>query len=169
MGYNKQVHLTRLKKEPVQTLPENKFKQIMNKNLGTNIFIFSMILILLVACGFFAVLHFFVNPQQNPITTANYQPVTSKPVSLTLNLSSPDDNLLVFDPNLLVSGQTTSGTLILVTLNDSNQILNASTQGDFSLTVKLQTGNNQIIVSAFDTLGNYKTEERSIYYSEEKL
>ncbi|MDD2823367.1 MAG: hypothetical protein PHQ59_04800 [Candidatus Daviesbacteria bacterium] len=141
----------------------------MNKKLSSSFFIFSMIAILVVTCGFFISLNFFVNPLQKQITALNYQPVTNKPVSLTLNLSNPDDNLLVFDPNLLIAGQSGSGTLILVTVNDNNQTLNASEKGDFSLTVKLQPGSNQIVVSAFDELGNYKSEERSIYYSEEKI
>lgn len=178
MRYNGQVHLTRLRKNPAPTLPENilieakktdGFKQLMNKNLGNNLFIFSMIIILLGGIGFFITLHFFVNPQQNPMTETSYQPVTTNPVSLTLNLSSPDDNILVFDSNLLVSGQSTPGNLILVMVNDNNQILNSSKEGSFSLTVKLKSGSNQIIVSAFDNQGNYKIEERLIYYSEEKL
>lgn len=163
------MHLTRLRKEAIQPNPENKFKQYMTKKLSTTFFTFSMIIILLLGSAFFIALHLFVNPTQNPLTISNYQPVTSKPVSLTLNLSSPDNNLLVYDPNLLISGQTSSGILVLITVNDSNQTINASSQGDFSLTVKLQPGSNQLIVSAFDNQGNYKTEERSIYFSEEKL
>jgi hypothetical protein len=172
------VHLTRVTENSVQTEPDkislevsnfDKLKQKMTKNLGTSSFIFSMILILLVALGFFMYLHFFVNPKEEPSTILNYQPVTTNPLSLTLNLSSPDDNLLVYDTNLLVSGQTTSGTLVLITINENNQTLNASKQGDFSQTVKLQSGINQVIVSVFDNQGNYKSEERSIYYSEEKL
>lgn len=162
LEYNMQVHLTRLKEE-------NSFKQLMAKKLSTTFFTFSMIIILLLGSAFFIGLHFFMNPQQSPLALSNYQPVTSKPVSLTLNLSSPDDNLLVSDANLLISGQTSPGILVLITVNDTNQTINASNQGDFSLTIKLQPGTNQIIVSAFDNQGNYKTEERSIYYLEEKL
>jgi len=169
MRYNKLVQLTRLKENKVNNEPKNRFKQYMNKKISSTVFIISMISILLITGGFFVYLHYFINPLQNPITLLNYQPVTSKPVSLSLNLSSPDNNILVFDHNLLINGQTSSGILILVTANDNNQTLNASTKGDFSLTVKLKPGINQIIVSAFDNMGNYKSESRLIYYSEEKI
>ncbi len=162
------VHLTRLRKKPIPDLPEN-IQYFMAKQLSTTFFILSMIIILLAGTGFFAALHFFVNPLQNPTTASSYQPVTSLPVSLTLNLSSPEDNSLVFDNNLLVSGKTIPNALILITINDNNQFINASNIGDFSLTIKLQLGGNQLIVSSFDNLGNYKSELRTIYYSGEKL
>lgn len=169
VGYNVLMHLTRLQENPVQKNFVNNFKQLMAKKLSTTSFTFSMIIILVLGSAFFIGLHYFMNPQQSPLAISSYQPVTSNPVSLTLNLSSPDDNLLIYDPNLLISGQTSSGITVLITVNDTNQIISASTSGDFSLTVKLQTGTNQVIVSAFDNQGNYKIEERSIYYSEEKL
>lgn len=162
------MHLTRLRNKSVQNLPENINQQV-TKNLSTTFFVFSMIIILLAGSGFFIALHFFVNPLQNPMTVSNYQPVTLERVSLTLDLSSPDDNSLVFDNNLLVSGKTTSSAMILITLNDSNQLISSGNQGDFSLTIKLLPGGNELIVSAFDNLGNYKSEQRTIYYSEAKL
>lgn len=162
LGYNKLVHLTRLK---INT----GLKYHMTKEISTTFFTISMIILLLAGLGFFMYLNFFVNPATSPLTTATYTPVTTNPVSLTLNLSSPDDNLLIFDPNLLVSGQTTANVLVLITVNSDNQILNASKQGDFSQTVKLIPGVNQVIVSVFDNQGNYKSEARSIYYSGEKL
>lgn len=150
--------LTRIKKE-----------RFLFKKLNTTFFVLSMFIILLTGSILLAVLYFFLNPKQSPITIQTYQPVTSLPVTMTLNLSNPDNNLLVFDNNLLVSGNTLPGVLVLITLNDNNRLINASAQGDFSLTVNLQLGSNQLIVSSFDELGNYKSESRSIYYSKEKL
>lgn len=169
LSYNKLVHLTRLKTNTVIISPQKGFKYHMTKEIGTTFFTISMIILLLAGLGFFMYLNFFVNPTTSPLTTTTYTPVTTNPVSLTLNLSSPDDNLLTFDPNLLVSGQTSANVLVLITINENNQILNASKQGDFSQTVKLTLGVNQVIVSVFDNQGNYKSEARSIYYSEEKL
>lgn len=148
--------------------PEIK-SSIMSRNISTTSFIFSMLGILILASAFFLALHFYLNPQQIPVTFQNYQPVTTLPVSLTLDLSNPDDNLLIFDNNLLVSGKTIPGALVLITANDQNQLLTASSDGYFSQTVKLSPQVNQLSVSAFDNSGNYKSEQRTIYFSEEKL
>lgn len=137
--------------------------------LSTTFFILSMLALLIVGVVFLGAFNFLVNPKSNPVALNDYQPVTQNRVSLTLDLSSPDDNLLVFDNNLLVSGKTVPGATVLITLNDDNQLTTASNQGDFSLTVKLQTGGNQLVVSSFDASGNYKSEFRTIYYSEAKL
>lgn len=146
-----------------------KIKNAMSKNISTTSFIFSMLVILLLGSAFFLALHFYLNPKQIPVTFQNYQPVTTLPVSLTLDLSNPDDNLLVFDSSLLVSGKTVTGALIIITLNNQNQLLTANPDGYFSQTVKLSPQVNQLSVSAFDNLGNYKSEQRTIYFSEEKL
>lgn len=142
---------------------------IMFRKISTTSFVFSMLVILILGFAFLIVLHFYVNPKQIPVTFQDYQPVTSLLVSLTLDLSNPDDNLLVFDSSVLVSGKTVPGTLVLITANDQNQLLTASSDGYFSQTVKLQSATNQLSISAFDSLGNYKSEQRTIYYSEEKL
>lgn len=153
-----------------EMLQETKIKpNIMSKNISTTSFIFAMLVILILGSAFFLALHFYLNPQQIPVTFQNYQPVTALPVSLTLDLSNPDDNLLVFDSSVLVSGKTVSGALILMTINDQNQLLTASPDGYFSKTVKLSPQVNQISISTFDNLGNYKSEQRTIYFSEEKL
>ncbi len=162
------LKLKRIRRSSPQTFFD-RIENIMSKKLSTTSFIISMLVILFIGGAFLTALHLFVNPKANPITSENYQPVTSKPVSVTLDLSSPDDDLLVFDNNLLVSGKTTPGALVLITLNDENQMIMASNNGDFSLTVKLGPTVNQLAVSSFDNSGNYKSESRTIYYSVEKL
>lgn len=147
----------------------DRIKQIMFMRLSTAFFILSMLALLIIGVVFLGALNFLVNPKSNPVTFNDYQPVTSNRVSLNLDLSSPEDNLLVFDNNLLVSGKTVPGAMVLITLNDDNQLISAGNQGDFSLTVKLQPGANQLMVSAFDSSGNYKSESRIIYFSEAKL
>lgn len=148
---------------------KEKIKEIMSKNLSPTSFVFVMISILMLGCILIAALYFFLNPKQNPIALSDYRPATTLPVSLTLDISSPDDNLLVFDNNLLVSGKTAAGVLILITSNGQNFLLNASSDGYFSQTVKLDPQVNQLSISSFDNSGNYKSEQRTIYFSEEKL
>lgn len=106
-------------------------------------------------------------PVSSPLLSSN--PVSSEPVSLTLNLSHPEDNNLVFDEDLLIEGKSSKDTLVLISLEDRDQIIETDTEGNFSQTVKLIEGVNHLSVSAFDQLGNLKSEERTIYYSKEKI
>lgn len=111
----------------------------------------------------------YYQPSQNQALINSY-PVTSEPVSLTLSLSSPDNNQLVFDPNLLIQGNTTPpGSTVILSLNDDNQAIETNSRGNFSATVKLQEGINTLSVAVFDNSGNNKREERVVYYSTEKI
>lgn len=105
----------------------------------------------------------------NTILTNSYQPVTNKPISLTLNLSSPDDNKLVFKSVALVEGTATPNSLVVLSTNSDDQILKVSPTGSFSQTINLDEGVNQIMVSAFDNTGNSKQETRMVYYSKEEI
>jgi hypothetical protein len=96
-------------------------------------------------------------------------PVTSEPVSFSLNLSSPDDNLLVFSSDLLISGQAAPGAAVIISFEGEDLVVEPSKTGEFSLTAKLDEGINQFTVSAFDNNGNSKSENRTVYYSKEKI
>ncbi|KKR81328.1 MAG: hypothetical protein UU73_C0003G0108 [Candidatus Daviesbacteria bacterium GW2011_GWA1_41_61] len=97
------------------------------------------------------------------------KPITSLPSGMTLNLSSPDDNQLVFDENILLQGKTTPGSLILISFESSDLALEPSPSGEFSTTVYMDEGVNQFTVTAINKDGDLKQEERTVYYSKEKL
>lgn len=96
-------------------------------------------------------------------------PVTSAPVSLTLNLSNPDNDLLVFDSDLLIQGKTSPGATVIISSNEDDQVLEVNNQGEFSTTLILESGVNKLTVSSFDNSGSNKSEDRTIYYSKEKI
>ena len=96
-------------------------------------------------------------------------PVTSEKENLTLNLSSPDDNSLVFASSLLVQGETSPQALVIVNWNDNTETVTAGNDGNFSDTIKLDSGVNDLVVAAFDKDGNSQQEKRTIFYSTEKL
>lgn len=127
-----------------------------------------MLIVFLFGLGYLLGIYLIVN---QPVRHAPQQmgPVTTKPVSLTLNLSNPDDNLLVFIPDLLVSGKTAPQAVVIISLETVDLALEASSKGDFSTTLKLQDGVNNLTVSVFDNQGNSKTESKLIYYSGEKI
>jgi hypothetical protein len=105
----------------------------------------------------------------NKQSAVNLSPVTSEPVSVTLNLASPDDNVLIFDDSLLIQGKTSPQATVILSFDKDDSVIEAGNSGDFSATIKLQPGVNQFTVSVFDNFGNSKSENRTVYYSKEKL
>lgn len=99
----------------------------------------------------------------------NLMPVTQEHTTVTLNLSSPDNDKLVYDNNLLIEGQATPNAVVILSTNNNDQVLNVTNKGDFSVTLKLKNGLNQFTVAAFDKLGNTESESRTVYYSSETL
>lgn len=141
----------------------------MTKQLPLRIFILSMIFVFLLALVYIAGLYFILNPAIKNNTLIKSTPVTSPPVSLTFNLSNPDDNLLVFDADLLIQGKTSPNAIVLLSSNENDKILEINNQGEFSTTLKLESGVNNLIISTFDNSGSSKTEKRTVFYSEEKI
>lgn len=143
-------------------------KTLLKMRLPVGAFIFVMLLIL--ALGGAGIYWFNSNFNPAALTTLqNMIPVTSEPVSLTLNLSSPEDNSLVFSEDLLIQGKTSPKAVVILSTNSSDLLLEPTPQGDFSVSVKLQPGLNLLSINAFDQAGIQKTENRTIYYSEEKI
>ena len=99
----------------------------------------------------------------------NLAPVTKAPVSFDLEVSGPEDEILVFDKSVLVSGTTSPNAQVIVTNGSNSKEVDADSQGEFSQLTALTPGLNYIFVSAFDDQGSTKQLERTVYYSEEKL
>lgn len=140
----------------------------MNKKLSSGIFFLSMLGILSFSLGGI----FWLDKILNPQIKNNYLlglPVTREPVSLILNLHSPDDDLITYDSELLVSGKTLPKATVLLSLSQKDLVIEVTSFGDFSTTISLNPGVNQILVASFDNLGNSKTENRTVYYSQEKI
>lgn len=142
----------------------------MNKVLSTKIFIVAQALILVLGLIFLGGLYFILNSEQyNKTPLQNYRPVTREPVSFNLEITNPDDEILVFDKSLIVSGRTSSKATIIISNLDQNMGLQADSNGEFSKVVDLTNGENEIEIAAFDENGNTKSFSRTIFYSEEKI
>lgn len=115
--------------------------------------------------GVYAVVNFH-KPTQNYSVSG---PVTSAPASLTLELDSPDDDLLVFDSDLRLSGKTLPNLRVLITSGAKNQIVQSETDGNFTSDFELGNGVNEITVTVFDESGEERSLQRTIYYSKEKI
>lgn len=138
--------------------------------ISTRTLILFILLVLL--GGLIYIVFFFPDNTNNAIITKvinQYNPVSQKPQSVSLTLSSPDDNQLVSDNNLLVSGDTNPNTTVVVSGDDFDDVIKSNDQGHFSDTVSLSLGVNILTIAVFDQNGNSKSETRNIYYSKDSL
>ncbi len=137
------------------------------------VFVIAVIAIVVLGLGFAGGLHYILNVQyQHPNQQAGLLdkgPVTREPVSLTLDLTNPDDNSISFESSVLISGKTSPNAVIILDLNHEYTSLEANSDGNFSTTLHLETGVNNLTTTAFDDLGNSKTDSRIVYYSTEKI
>lgn len=96
-------------------------------------------------------------PKPSP-ATPSAQPQLINQIKLTL--TTPVDKATVTTSNLVVSGQTVPNADVSVNETD----LKADAQGNFRTTVKLDEGDNPVIVDAFDTVGNSAEQEVTVTY-----
>lgn len=145
------------------------FKMPKDKVLSTKTFIISHLVILMLALGFFAGLYYILYPERFKKAVMEYNPVTREPISLFLEITSPEDDILVNDGNLIISGKTGPEAAVVISSNQSDAGLQADKYGQFSKVFPLILGANIIEITSFDPEGNSKTVTKSVYYQEEKI
>ena len=96
-----------------------------------------------------------------PTPTAT--PIPS-PAALSLTVTEPHDESVVDTPNITVSGKTTPGAVVSVSVNDNVDMANVGSEGDFSLAVTLEEGPNSIEIIASDQTGNEMSSMLSVVY-----
>jgi hypothetical protein len=99
--------------------------------------------------------------------------LSSKPISILysnekpiLEILSPQDNMEIQggDRKVSVSGKTNSDKDISVTINGNRVIVNPD--GNFSQTIEINEGENNITIIATDTAGNLTQTTRKITYKQ---
>lgn len=114
----------------------------------------------LLAGGYFASgkLLPLLNGKKQETITINTKPKNS-PAKTTalLTLSSPEDFSNVTTGTVTVSGKTLSKARLVVFANADEKIATASADGNFSFDIKLESGDNEIVVTAFDPNSNLQT------------
>jgi hypothetical protein len=142
----------------------------LKKKLSTKQFFISQILILIVGLIFLGGLYYILNLQyrvdSNPFSKG---PLTSAPKTLRLDLDHPDDNSLSFEPSIIISGKTAPLKEILVFTDTQDLVITSKKDGSFSTVLNLGEGVNSITTAVFDSDGDTKSEQRTVYYSKEKL
>lgn len=86
-----------------------------------------------------------------------------------LTIVSPENDLLVFNENLNITGNTTSDSQIIINTTTENFTGKSDQKGYFDVPIKLQGGLNIIKISAIDIDGNQLDTELNITYSTAKI
>lgn len=142
----------------------------LSKKIPVKHFILSQILILAVGLSFLAGLYYILNIQfQRPTQPFLNGPVTTAPKSLRLTLDNPDDDSLSFQNSIIVSGQTAPLKDVLIFTDSQNLIIESKKDGSFSTVLNLDEGENKITAVTFDTTGDSRSVERTVFYSKEKI
>ncbi len=142
----------------------------MKKRLSTKYFIFSQIAILFSGLLFLLGLYYILNIQyQKPANPFLNGPVTTLPKTLKLDLDDPENMTLTFQDSILISGHATPAKEVLIFTDSQNLVVKSKADGSFSTLLDLGEGVNNITVVVFDTTGDIKEAERTVYYSKEKI
>jgi|SRR3989344_8493016 len=142
----------------------------LRKKLSTKHFIISLLFILLAGLLFLFGLYYILNIQyQKSSDPFQNGPVTTAPKTLRIDLDHPDDDSLTFQSSVIVSGQTAPQKEVLIFTNSRNLVLTSKKDGSFSTVLDLDEGVNNITAAVFDTTGDSKSAQRTVYYSKEKI
>lgn len=89
--------------------------------------------------------------------------------AFNLTLSQPENDALVETNQVTVTGKTSKGTTVVVNGPLKDEIVTARNDGSFSVTMTLEEGVNEIIVTAYDKTGTEKSETRTVNYTKEQF
>lgn len=148
-----------------------KFCKIIFKQLPTKVFVLFTVSIFTSGLIFIASLYYLLNVQyQAPTVYSKLAgPVTTQPKSLRIDLDRPDNDTLSFDQSIVVSGKTGPNMAVLIMKDSQDFIIKAKPDGSFSTIINLIEGVNKITAVVFDSAGDSRSSERTVYYSKEKI
>lgn len=152
-----------------EQLPRPESAKGIKKVLTSGQFLSSMMTVLAVGLAFLGVLYYLVN-QDYLFRGPKYQdPVTTAPISLYLELTSPDDDSYSTSNTIVVSGKTIPEATVAMISQSDNEVLSANEIGEFSKVFPLDKGLNLITVTSYDNKGNAKSVTIHVYYSSEEI
>lgn len=107
------------------------------------------------------------NSKLKTITIASPTPIP-KP-SIFLNISSPQDESVVNKKIITISGATTNGAVVLVITPVDQQIAVPASNGNFSTTVNIDSGENIVEITAIGQNGEDAKVIRTVTFSSEEF
>lgn len=140
----------------------------MKKELFLAILI-GLVLGLVIVFGIYRTKIFFTpkNEVSQPTPTTTTTPADE--VISNLLIHSPLDETIVETEEVTIAGTTNPNYFIAIIVNDQNFITNADESGNFSLSVKLETGSNVMQINSIDEDGEIITKELTVIYSTKPL
>ena len=82
-------------------------------------------------------------------------------------IEKPQDEEVFDKRQVTVSGKTIQGTTIIVSTEDSDEVISPANNGDFTLTITIPSGTSQIKITAIFPDGTEKTETKTVTFSTE--
>lgn len=140
----------------------------MGRELSFKTFVISITIIFLIGLAGIGGLYYYLNADQFE-EAFKYLPVSQEPTSFSLTLSSPEDNALVQDGSVIVSGKTAPFASIIVADGEQTTGFEAKSNGDFSKIITLTEGPHILSITAFDKSGTSKNTTKYVYYTKESL
>lgn len=104
-----------------------------------------------------------IKPTKTPVRAATKTP------GYFLTLDEPKDELVVSKKIIKVSGKTAKGTIIVISTNSNDEVIEPTATGNFSTTMNIEDGQNQIMVTAIYPNGEEENLVRTISFSEENF
>ena len=105
----------------------------------------------------------------NPTATPSIKNPTKKDQNVFLNLTSPQDESVIDNKIVQVSGNTKPDATIIVLTQLDQKVITPSSQGDFSTTVNIDSGENIIEITAIAPNGEEKIIKRTVTFSTENF
>jgi|ERR1035437_4120100 hypothetical protein len=132
---------------------------------------FIMVLIGLLVAG--ALFYFYQSTKNvSPSTTAIANRITPTPTpkpKIYLSLNGPADEQVVSNKTLSISGKANPDATLIIITNADQQVIQPSSQGDFSTTITLDDGQNLIEIRSILPNGETMVIHRTITYSTEEF
>ncbi|TSC84108.1 MAG: polymorphic outer membrane protein [Microgenomates group bacterium Gr01-1014_16] len=96
-------------------------------------------------------------------------PTPSFPVTVTLTVTSPEDESLVNKDTVTITGKTAPGATVTILSEIGEVIVAPDNSGNFTADIKLEGGYNNITITAFDSTGNSNSQTLTITYTTAKV
>lgn len=103
--------------------------------------------------------------QEEETTQAEQPTPIPSPASIGLQILSPEDNLLVNQEKINISGKVSVAGTIAILYENGEKIIDSDSSGNFSAEITLVGGENEIIVTAYDEAGNEISKSITVIYS----
>jgi hypothetical protein len=105
----------------------------------------------------------------NQITLNAPSPSPTPRPNVYISLTNPDDETIVSSKTLTVSGKTNPGATIIIYTTNDQQVIQPSTQGDFSTTLTLDSGENLLKITSILPSGDTTNLQRTVTFSTENF